>query len=464
MKDSWRRRPFFSPTALNPRDIIAIAFLFAALSAHAQFGVREIHAPVTITNSGSYKLVRNITYGITPIVIAADDVTLDLNGFRLVSFGFFPPFGPALLQQPGYRNLTVRNGSLSSGDSHGLQATGYGTVVESVSVYGCSRAAIVAGDSARISGIIVMSNAVSASSAIVQAGAGSHVEQLVVVGNTITTGAVVSVGAASVLRDIAIHGNQITGLNGQGIRAGAGTIIERVAVHGNQAPAGSLTGIQSVGGDGIALASVAVFSNTAQQIVSGLDVAGGATARGILSGLHVSTSANPAAGLITRGPAALSGVLATRNSGNEGVGWRAESGGRGIAILGAANSHFGFHAVNGATLDACLAVSNGWRGFNLVVSNRVENALAAGNGASASSGDEGGFRTTGSGNVLANNHSVLNRRGFVINGLNNFVHGNSASTNTSGNFIIGGGNNVGTISVKPGYLFSTANPWMNFDL
>ncbi len=432
--------------------------LLLGSTAHAQPGVREIHAPLTITNPGSYKLVRNISHGVTPVVVAANDVTIDLNGFRLGSAGFFPPYGPAILQQPGFRNLTIRNGSLFSADSHGLQAPGRGTVVESVNVSGCPRTAILAGDDARIVGAVIMSNAVSVSAAIVQAGAGSQLEQLVMIGNTITTGAVVSVGPSSILRDVALHNNQITGASGQGIRAGAGTILERITVQGHQAPAGSFTGIQSLGGDGLTLASVAVFSNTAQQIAYGIDLAGGANVRGVLSGRNTSTSANPGIGILTRGPARLTAVLATRNTGNEGVGWRAEAGGRGVAVIGAANSHFGFHAISGAALDACLAATNGWRGFNLAANNRVENSLAADNG------EEGGFRTTGNGNVIAENHAVRNARGFVINGSQNLAHGNSASANTSANYVVGGGNNVGAISIKPGYLFNSTNPWTNFDL
>ena len=433
------------------------------LTAHAQTGIREIHASVTITNSGSYKLVRNVSGFFTPIIVAANDVTIDLNGFQVTSQGLFPPFGPAILQQPGFRNLAVRNGSLFSADSHGLQAVGRGTKVESVNVRNCARAAILVGDDARIFGCIIMSNTVSASAAVVQTGSGSFVEQVVLIGNTINTGAFVSVGSSSLIRDVALHGNQITGASGQGIRVGAGSLIEQVTVHGHQAPAGSFTGIQSLGGDGLSLVSVAVFSNTAQQASYGVDVSGGANIRGILAGRNNSTSANPGIGVVTRGTAQLTAVLAVRNSGNEGTGWQSH-GGRGVAVFSAANSHFGFHMISNTTIDAGLSVSNGWRGFNLAANNRVENSLAAGNGGSAPGGEEGGFRTTGNRNILADNHSVLNRRGFVINGLNNFVHANSASTNVSGNFIVGGGNNVGAISVKPGYLFNSTNPWTNFDL
>jgi len=185
---------------------------------------------------------------------------------------------------------------------------------------------------------------------------------------------------------------------------------------------------------------------------------------GVLSGENDSTSANPAIGILSRGPAQLTAVLAIGNTGNEGVGWRAENGGRGTAVMGAANSHFGFHAIQGVALDACLAASNGWRGFNLAANNRVEHSLATDNGAPAPSGEEGNFRTTGNGNILIDNHAIRNWRGFVIQGGNNLVHGNSSSANSSGNFILGGGNSTGAISVKPGYLFPSTNPWTNFDL
>ncbi|HMP73909.1 MAG TPA: hypothetical protein PKE55_11665 [Kiritimatiellia bacterium] len=441
--------------------------VFAGSLAHAQTGIREIHAPITITNPGSYKLVRNLSHGVTPIVVAASDVTLDLNGFRVVSSGFFPPYGPAIEQQPGYRNLTVRNGSLLSADSHGLLALGPGTVVESVSIYGCQRSAMTLGDGARVIGCIVMSNTLSQSSAVIRLGEGGRLENTVAMGNQMTTGSVVSVGSYSHVDGVVVHDNHFSGVDGVGLTVGPGSRVERVAIHGQTAVAGSFRGLSTQGGTGqpgTMLAAVSVYSNSAQQTCVGIDAAGPATLRGVLSSYQTSTSANPATGIIVRDNAIVSAALTTHNTGNEGTGLRVEQGARVTASLATHNSHYGFSGINGAWFETCLAVTNGWRGFTLANNNRVQHSLAAGNGFPAPGGQEGGFRTTGNGNVIEYNHSWNNWRGVVVNGANNLVTGNSALQNASGNYILSGGNHVGEVLVQPGPSFSTFNPWINFDL
>lgn len=74
--------------------------------------------PYTITQSGSYYLAGNITVsdGTSAIVINSHDVTLDLNGFALISTSS-PAAGEAvLINHPSgsssSQNVTVRNGSI----------------------------------------------------------------------------------------------------------------------------------------------------------------------------------------------------------------------------------------------------------------------------------------------------------------------------------------------------------------
>jgi hypothetical protein len=64
--------------------------------------------PHTISQSGSYVLTSNLTgAGVDGIIIAADDVTLDLNGFALIGGS-----GRGVSVLPGVENLAVRDGTI----------------------------------------------------------------------------------------------------------------------------------------------------------------------------------------------------------------------------------------------------------------------------------------------------------------------------------------------------------------
>lgn len=76
--------------------------------------------PVSINLPGSYRLSGNLTVpaGIDGIQIGADDITLDLNGFRLVTAG---GGATAILDSGNHSRLAVSNGTLS-GFGNGLLA------------------------------------------------------------------------------------------------------------------------------------------------------------------------------------------------------------------------------------------------------------------------------------------------------------------------------------------------------
>jgi parallel beta-helix repeat protein len=75
--------------------------------------------PFTITDSGSYYLTETLTgaAGVDGITIDADDVTLDLNGFTLISGGG-PGFG--VVGNGTRKNLTVKNGNVTGWGSAGV--------------------------------------------------------------------------------------------------------------------------------------------------------------------------------------------------------------------------------------------------------------------------------------------------------------------------------------------------------
>jgi hypothetical protein len=79
--------------------------------------------PVTINRSGKYKLTGNLTVpaGINAFNIAAANVTLDLNGFRIAR-------GRLGINAPNADGLTVMNGTIAGGSSHGINARAFATV------------------------------------------------------------------------------------------------------------------------------------------------------------------------------------------------------------------------------------------------------------------------------------------------------------------------------------------------
>lgn len=87
-----------------------------------QLNEQVISLPYTITQSGSYVLTSNLTgsSGSDGIIIDADDVTLDLNGFALQGVaGSLDGIRVA----GTYRNTTIRNGTISGWDGDGVDAS-----------------------------------------------------------------------------------------------------------------------------------------------------------------------------------------------------------------------------------------------------------------------------------------------------------------------------------------------------
>jgi hypothetical protein len=77
-------------------------------------------APFTITQPGSYYLTTNLSTGSfqAGIVILADNVTLDLNGFALI--GVANSFSGIICF--GQKNICIRNGTIRGWDNDGILA------------------------------------------------------------------------------------------------------------------------------------------------------------------------------------------------------------------------------------------------------------------------------------------------------------------------------------------------------
>lgn len=70
----------------------------------------EFMLPLEITNSGSYYLITNLVFAGWGIIVKTNNVTLDLNGFRLTTI--LPGYGPGIYIEPGLRNVTIKNGTI----------------------------------------------------------------------------------------------------------------------------------------------------------------------------------------------------------------------------------------------------------------------------------------------------------------------------------------------------------------
>jgi len=230
---------------------------------------QQIEPPHTITEPGSYVLTSDIrdclpcddlpTDG---IVIAASDVTLDLNGFAVVGAPGNSLSG--IVVEPGRANVAIRNGVVRDWDGNGIDASSSrGVRVEGVRVANNGGTGILAG----IGGIVEGSTAADNQGQGINVAPGSLVSHCTALGNG-QDGIVAqptAVPAGSTITDCAVRTN-----GGSGIMTGDGTTIANSSSHLN-AMHGISTGVGCTirgntvatnGGDGILTFDSLVHSNT----------------------------------------------------------------------------------------------------------------------------------------------------------------------------------------------------------
>lgn len=92
---------------------------FYVVAGGGAVGTKINGLPYTITQPGFYYLGGNLTYtgGATAITVNANDVTIDLMGFGLLSTGGLNSLGISI---PGRKNVEVRNGTVRGFNADGI--------------------------------------------------------------------------------------------------------------------------------------------------------------------------------------------------------------------------------------------------------------------------------------------------------------------------------------------------------
>ena len=117
--------------------------------------------PLTISGSGSYYLVEDISFstsGVNGITITADDVTVDLNGFKLDGPGMGTTGNGITNPISGdISGAVVVNGTISNW-RHGVSLEGTGNKVREVTVRNNTGYGIVVGNQSLVSGCFAFNN------------------------------------------------------------------------------------------------------------------------------------------------------------------------------------------------------------------------------------------------------------------------------------------------------------------
>jgi len=205
--------------------------------------------PVTVGTSGSYRLTSNLVVGdadTSAILVQADDVSIDLNGFQIRGVAVCTGLGPSLSCTP-------------SGAGHGI-ASDPGTLPARTEVFGGSitgmgASAVSLVDQAVVRDLRVVGNAGTGILLV----DGGHIEDCIVSSNGLHG---VSAGADLVVRQAVARGNA-----GTGILASSGALAtESVAV------------LNGANGVKLGLASHVIASVATHNTGHGIDVGSGGSA------------------------------------------------------------------------------------------------------------------------------------------------------------------------------------------
>jgi parallel beta-helix repeat protein len=360
--------------------------------------------PYAISNSGSYYLTTNLFGSDSQdgIIVTANDVTLDLNGFvlngKVTAFAGVAQGQPAPLARffgsfnginatAVVTNLLVRNGSLTGWGFSGVNANQCeGCVFEHLRISGSSSWGLVSGYHSTIRDCTVINN----------------------------PGGGITADYHSVVSGCTSAEN-----GGDGYFCGAGAAIRDCLAMNNA-------------GDGINGGDASIFTGCTSRDNDGSGFSAGA-------GCVVSGCASTANG--------LTGIAVGENSVVKDCSVRSCFDG-------------GIWADNGSTVSGCAVCwVDGMAGIQVQAGCAVLNNTCS----FMRSDSAPAIDAQSAGNRIEGNNVCSNFWGIVVEGAGNFVFRNTATANSSGNFTNAPGNVVGEIlDVSGGATVTSANPWANF--
>ena len=410
--------------------------------------------PYTISQSGSYYLARNVTATASAvgIIIAADDVTVDLNGFALNGAGV----GTKGIDVPAARkNLTIRNGTVRGWTQGGVRADfATNCILEKLRASGNTGGslvgALVAGNGSLITDCVAASNTSSTNG--IKTFSGTTIVNCSASSNG---GSGIFVGGTSTISNCTTNGNSV-----YGIRAFSTCTL----THCN---AGSNASVGISTGDGCTVTDCTAAVNTG----SGIEVANGSTVRNCTA---YSNSGGSAYGILAGVGCTLSGCTAYANtldgiftltgcsvrdctaSSNQGSGLLLGAGNTVTASTSFGNVRNGIEVGSGTAVRDCASRSNGITGITI-----PSDCYVFGNNCTANAG---GMAITGAGSnnrVDSNTFSANTGGGFSGSGPQNFIIRNTAKGNGGSGFsqtyvfTLGAGDEISSVSY--------GNSWANYE-
>lgn len=428
-------------------------------------------APYTISSPGSYYLTTNLNVGSNApgIRIAADNVTLDLNGFAVIG----TTNSGEGIHCDSSQNISVRNGTVRDCASYGIGATFFPSLrLEKLNITGNAFSGVVDDGDVIATDCVVSGNGIG-----LLVGTGT-LTRCLVQGNT--DDGITCVGNCTV------HACVFTANGGNGITANSGSTFDHCVASGNTSY-GFQTADKSTLTDCICIGNGSDGINTGFNCkVEGCSVSGQTGADGISTKDNCSVSKCSASGNIA-------GILVGQNcnimdctsSSNSGWGFYLSTGsmisdctaygGANHAAISVAdrcivknckaeNGSYGIAAGNDCTVKDCSALGNSADGINVGNDCRILGNLCKDNG-QPSNTNFAGVHVVGSNCRVEDNHAVGNKfRGIKVDGHRNLIIRNSAKDNVGLDFDLtgGGDNNYGLVVPTPGPNFSNSNPWANF--
>ncbi len=418
-----------------------------------------------ISAPGSYYLSANITGAASKsgVVVDADDVSLDLNGFELKGVAG----SVSGIRFNGVRvNCLIRNGTIREWDVKGIDG-GFGlfAVYENIRSYQNGGIGIHVGAGSVVRSCIASENVGHGFQCL--SVSGSHNVKVVIIEhclananggdgfrltNATVNNCVAELNGGKGIAVFALATEALTMTNcaaisntGDGISAGVGSTLTNCTAKQN----GGTNGIFA--GEGSTLTGCTAYANDAE---FGINADDRSTLTNCTAALNTSAAAD------SRGISAGAQCTISNCSVNGNLNTNATpSGSTGGGILAGGSS----------TVQNCTVVGNKGDGIQIASDARV-----VGNNCDSNSfggGDAAGIHSTGADNRIEANNVTDNTRGIDVDSTGTLIIKNSASGNTT-NYEIAASNAVGVIVSAPASIAisgstggagtGSTDPWANF--